>query len=59
MRRKRESTAKGHGSPPLLVKDVAPVSEDQYPTAKRHEKKTGKGRKVVNIVLPNVKSVKL
>lgn len=54
MRRKRESTAKGHGSPPLLVKDVAPVSHETYGNARRHEKK---GKKVV-IVLPNVKSVK-
>lgn len=38
MRRSRESTARGHGSPPLLVKDVSPFSDHQYPTAKRHAK---------------------
>lgn len=57
MRRKRESSARGHGSPPLLVRDLEPVSPEQYPTARR-ERKAKAPRKIVNIVLPNVRSLK-
>lgn len=47
---------------PVLVKDVEPVSEEQYPTAKKKSAKTvvqTKGKKNITLVLPNVKKVDL
>ena len=59
MRRPRESSAKGHGVPPLLVKDVEPMSTDQYPTARKSRKKMvlPAAKKNVTVILPNVTKV--
>lgn len=60
MRRRR---GRPINSPPeaVLVKDVDPVSEEQYPTAKKSKKTIvrTKSRKNITLVLPNVKTVDL
>jgi len=61
MRRRR---GKPHGAPPepVLVKDVEPVSSEQYPTARKRKPKTvveTKGKKSITLILPNVKKVDL
>lgn len=44
-----------------MVKEVDPVSTEQYPTAKKSRKTVvqTKGKKNITLVLPNVKKVDL
>lgn len=46
MRRRRESSAKGHGTPPLIVREIDPVDEHPSLGPLRAEKlkRAGKGK---------------
>ena len=58
MRRRRGRPANSPPEP-VVVKEVDPVSTEQYPTARKKKTVTVRGKKNITLVLPNVKTVDL